>query len=112
MAFSVVGIPFSPSNNTPLPLWPDDDPDNPTAAESDGMIAAFAAFFSDIPDAVPVNVCDVQTIRCLGVPLALGTDLCHEGCHLFRHRFVIHLGMCESPHRAVTGSTCNNLTDS
>ena len=58
MAFSVVGIPFSPSNNTPLPLWPDDfdDPDNPTTAESDGIIAAFAAFFSDIPDPVPVNV--------------------------------------------------------
>ena len=58
MAFSVVGIPFSPSNNTPPPVWPDDfdDPDNPTAAESDGMIAAFAAFFSGIPNAVPVNV--------------------------------------------------------
>jgi hypothetical protein len=54
MAFSVVGMPFSPSNNTPLPDWSDDPEDpNPTAAERDGITAAFAAFFSDIPDAVP-----------------------------------------------------------
>ena len=113
MAFSVVGIPFSPSNNTPLPLWSDDfdDPDNPTAAESDGMIAAFAAFL--VTFQMPfLLVCDLQTIRCLEVPLALETDLYHEVCHLFQHRFVIHLGTRESAHRAATGSTCSSLTDS
>jgi len=57
MAFSVVGIPFSLSNNAPLPVWLDgSDGLNPAGAESDRRIAAFAAFFIDSPDSIPDNV--------------------------------------------------------
>jgi hypothetical protein len=91
MALSVVGTPFSPSNNTPPPRYfvaPDNPgasahtirdtvgPAGPAAPESACTMAALAAFGSDIPACVPASVLPANDEMPL-VPVALGSGIAH-----------------------------------